>query len=385
MTKDINKAQFDEATQMKLFLFKSYFKAWLSIFLIGDHKKIEVYDFFAGSGTDSKGAHGSPLIILDVIKEQCETIAQKRIALSVYLNEFEKDKASKLNSTLDEYFKECKSNFCSMAEDKCPFQRAVDNKDFDLYFDGKYPEFFSKTVPRFMLLDQYGIKYGNAKVFGKLLSIKMADFLLFVSSSFLKRFATQPEFAKYLENKEFDFKNMSFPQSHRIVYQYYKSLIPRNKEYYLGQFSLKKGSNYYGLIFGSNHPRGLEKFLESAWKADSVAGDANFDIDDDPIRSGQPSLFADNNKPNKIKEFEDNLVNWLGEGGKGNKEVYLFSLENGISISKANERLRALEKEERIEVIISQGAKRQKGAFYLKFKPEKEILIKNAQLKNRMD
>jgi hypothetical protein len=50
-------------------------------------------------------------------------------------------------------------------------------------------------------------------------------------------------------------------ECHEKVYNYYKTLI--NGDYYLGRFSIKKVTNYYGLIFGSHHPLGLEKLYSS--------------------------------------------------------------------------------------------------------------------------
>jgi hypothetical protein len=60
------------------------------------------------------------------------------------------------------------------------------------------------------------------------------------------------------------------------------------------------------LIFGSSNLYGIEKFLNVAWKKDSLSGEANYDIKDDDIRSGEPSLFKDFDKPKKLDRFEKN-------------------------------------------------------------------------------
>jgi hypothetical protein len=58
---------------------------------------------------------------------------------------------------------------------------------------------------------------------------------------------------------------------------------------------------------------------------------------------------------------------------KLNKELYVYSLEQGVNIPKTNEILRRLEKEQR---IIAEGQDRQKGAFYLDYNPDKQIKIR---------
>ena len=65
--------------------------------------------------------------------------------------------------------------------------------------------------------------------------------------------------------------------------KYFRSLIPQSKEYYLHHFTIRKENkgNYYGLIFGSNHTFGMEKFLKVCWQKDPLSGEANFNIEND--------------------------------------------------------------------------------------------------------
>ena len=69
MAKDINKSNFDHATKIKLEIFRESFKEWLPVFIHTPYvDKRYIYDFFAGSGLDSEGNYGSPLILLDEAK-----------------------------------------------------------------------------------------------------------------------------------------------------------------------------------------------------------------------------------------------------------------------------------------------------------------------------
>lgn len=84
----------------------------------------------------------------------------------------------------------------------------------------------------------------------------------------------------------------------------------------------------YGLVFGSGHPLGIDKFLQVAWRH---GGDANFDIDNDHIDPAQPSFFPELNKPTKIAIFEEDLKSRiLNREIKTNKDIYIFALRNGV-------------------------------------------------------
>ena len=65
--------KFDEATTVKLNLFRQYIREWLPVFMtrrkFGASKieNIHIYDFFAGPGYDSEGNPGSPLIMFPTL------------------------------------------------------------------------------------------------------------------------------------------------------------------------------------------------------------------------------------------------------------------------------------------------------------------------------
>ncbi len=144
---------------------------------------------------------------------------------------------------------------------------------------------------------------------------------------------------------------------HRIVAESYRRWIPDNLEYFLGSFSIRKMANVYGLVFGSRHPLGIKKFLDVAWKH---GGDANFDIDNDRIDLSRPKLFPEMNKPSKILAFEKELESAvLSEQLKTNKEIYIFSLQNGMLASHARNAFDLLIKNKKIPkqtLHISYGA-----------------------------
>lgn len=379
MARDIHSKSFDDGTLIKLELFKLYLHSWIPVFIEKREKRIEIHDFFAGEGTDSEGTWGSPLIILDALKPYCTKLINKT-KLLVHFNDASKKKIAHLEKKVSSKLKICSESktfgFCHSDDSKlnCPFKIEYNQKDFSEIYSEKYKDFKSSPkTPRFIFLDQYGIKQVNERVFKQLTSLEKTDFMFFISSSHIMRFKEMPEFKKYIHNIEFTDKKPS--DCHRVIYDYYKSML-KGKEYFLGQFSIKKNSNYYGIIFGSNNHLGMKKFLDAAWKIDPHTGETNHDIDRDPIRYGQITmdLFGDGNQ-NQVKKlvsFENELLKFL-EIVRTNEDIYRFALENGICISKTNDILRSLEQKNCITLI----GDRRKGAYYLDLKPVKKIFIQS--------
>jgi len=381
MKKDIHSKPFDDGTTVKLELFKLYLRSWLPVFVERKDKRIEVHDFFAGEGTDSQGNWGSPLIILDELKSYCSKLIANNTDLLVQFNDASKKKVIHLQINANEKLKACteqiKYGFCKYDGGKinCPFIIEYNNEDFAHLFSEKFVQFTqSQSIPRFIFLDQYGIKQINTLVFDQLTSLKQTDFMFFISSSHIMRFKEVPEFQKYIDIQKLEFSDKRPSECHRVIYNYYKSFLG-GKNYFLGQFSIKKNSNYYGIIFGSNNHLGLKKFLDAAWKIDPHTGETNHDIDGDPIRYGQTTmdLFGTGSQDQikKLVVFENELIKFL-ENPQSNGNIYRFALEKGISIAKTNEILRSLENR---SFLTFTGPERRKGGFYLDFQPTKEIFI----------
>ena len=380
MTKDIHAKPFDEGTKIKLELFKLYLRQWLPVFVKRKDKRIEIFDFFAGEGYDSGGSPGSPIIILDELKPYCEQFKINQTEVNLAFNDANKRKFSILQNNANNKLLVCaeqkKYGFCKNANElNCPFAIQYLNEDFNTLFVKEFNHFHkTQETPRFLFIDQYGIKHVNQTVFKQLASLKQTDFLFFIASSHIMRFKEQPEFQKYINSEKLDFSEKQPAHCHRIIFNYYKSILGR-KDYFLGQFSIKKDSNFYGVIFGSNHHLGLKKFLDVAWKIDPHTGETNHDIDDDPIRTGQITLdFFGTGTTNKVKKlagFENELLLFL-KSPQTNRNIYTFALEKGISISKTNSILNELESQGKLKFF---GDNRQKGGFYLDYDHEKKIMI----------
>jgi len=343
MSRDIHKRPFDEGTKAKLAIFRDYLREWLPVFIAKKEifwNTINIYDFFSGPGSDGFGNQGTPLIILEELQSHFDNIISKKLNVNLYFNEYDKVKYETL-----------KNNVTLEGEDLRPYSIEVDNLDFKIAFESKFPKMGIKGNTNLLFLDQTGVKHINEEIFSKIINLKQTDFLFFISSSTIKRFAEHPSISQYIKLNIEDIDKTPYHKIHRLVLEYYKSLIPKSKEYYLASFSLKKNAGLYGLIFGSGHVLGIEKFLTTCWNIDPDRGEANFDIDDDKIQKGQFDLFTNEvKKPKKVDLFEKELrENILNKSLTTDKEVYLFTITNGFLPYHAKKIISQLTKDNKIQ------------------------------------
>jgi three-Cys-motif partner protein len=351
MAKDINKTVFDEATKLKLNIFGECFEEWLPVFNNDLYTKaVYVFDFFAGSGTDTENNPGSPLVLLDRAKgtnrKYCLN-AKKEIKF--LFNEGESDKSKELIQNVIQYIEQCKKdNKCN----GCIYQYRVENYNFQDIFSniGITNIFKSKEFGKFILLDQYGFSQIDEQIFKQLISYQKTDFIFFISSSFISRFREHPNTTKYIDTSRIKFNEIRPNEIHRAIANYFRDLIPKEKEYYLHHFSIRKEEkkgNYYGLIFGSSHTLGMEKFLKVCWNHDAFSGEANYNIDNN-FENGTLFFHPENNiKKNTVSKEIKRLI--LSGKIADNITGLKFAMHNGCEPKLFTEVVQKLEKEKKIE------------------------------------
>ena len=347
--KDFHNSKFYKVKQSKLGVFKEYFKESFPVFLHSPFfEEIFIYDFFAGQGLNAEGEYGTAFNILNEIKPYCDDIRKSKKKIYIILND--KEESEILKANVSDFFNTCKSNCngeCVFSEDENLIIKA---EDFETYFPRIYPVMLKrKKAAKILYLDPFKFIIDN-ELFNNLINVPSADFICFMPSFYLKRFPDTPAFNKFVNTQQIDIKNAKAVHCHRLVASYYNSLIPNDKEYYIGCFSVKKDSGYFGLIFGSNHTFGAEKFQKVCWKFDELTGEADYNIDRELTYDKQGVLFDDAKIPLKIKQFSLNLENEILKGKiKTDVDAYKFALKNRCLVKHAADKLKELMSANKIE------------------------------------
>ena len=355
---------FDKGTKTKLELFDAYFNESLPVFVHQKHwSDIFIYDLFAGKGLDEEGEFGTAINILKGVSQHCQSIISKKKNLYVILNDKKEHKEleKNVNAFIEECKKRCENSHC-IFEDATSSKLVIKNEDFRGYFNEIiYPRLVQKKdAIKLIFLDPFNFIMDN-DLFKKLISLPKTDFMCFIPATFLRRFPTEPTFKKFIDDYKLSFSDTRFKESHRTIAQYIRNLIPKDKDYYIGHFSIEKpqkkgtGKNYYGVIFGSNSTLGAEKFQRVCWKVDTTVGEADYNIDNEPTYGGNIDLF--NTKPIKIETFENDLKNRiLTNTLKTDIDVYKFALQSCFQPKFAANILKSMMQQKLIEKFTTHNS-----------------------------
>ncbi|MEE4211478.1 MAG: three-Cys-motif partner protein TcmP [Parvularcula sp.] len=310
---------FDEGTKTKLFIYEKYLQAWLQVFLHSPFHQsttLQIYDFFCGPGADRAGTKGSPIILMDELAANEEKITAAKDSVRVYFNDIDHAKVSELRER-------CQIN-------RYPWSPVFSSKDFAIAFGEEIGGI--GVGPSLVFMDQFGVKHVTERVFRSLAECPNTDLLFFIASDFKRRFGDllSPE----LDISEAEMDRTPRHEIHRLIASRYKRWAPHN--YHVGHFSIMKDNRIYGLVFGTGHWRGMEKFIDIAWKLDPECGDANFPIEAERDQgvldfSGGGEVF----RKRKLELFKDALREKISGGHlKTDGDVFHFCLTNGISPSR---------------------------------------------------
>jgi three-Cys-motif partner protein len=338
-TSDFHKKPFDEGTLTKLSIFELYTQEWVPVFVSQPQPKFEevhIFDFFSGPGTDSNGVYGSPLRIIDQLRRYHRKgmAGWVKARIVVYLSDEDKQKIEQLKSILEQ--PEWKIPGVQVDCRPMTFREALKAHNVQLS---------NPRIAKLLIIDQCGVDEVSDDVFKKLIQFPTTDFIFFLSSSTLNRFRDHPAIKQKIQRPGDSY------HVHREAFKYYQNLIPDGDQVFLGQFSIKKRGNIYGLIFGSRHPLGIHKFLQVAWANDEIAGEANFDIEREKLSRSEMVLPFDLMRPNKIREFESDLETALRNGKmKTEADVVRFCIESGMTSRHSTTVLKRLKAEGVIQI-----------------------------------
>jgi three-Cys-motif partner protein len=343
--KDIHKKAFNDGTIAKLEMFEDFAKEWLPTFVMsGGNEIIHIFDFFSGIGYDVDDKPGSPIRILNVIKGQFPNIVKRGKKIFLHLNEYQpnrkdQSKFETLKKNCDEYLEQ--NNHLSKILDIKYY-----NKDAsELFFELKGE---IEKYPSLVFMDQNGVKFLEDKYFLSFSMMEKTDFLFFSSSSYFKRFGKSSEYSNYLNIDTNELEKTRNNDMHRLILKELRLKVPPESNLMLFPFSIKKKSNVYGIIFGTRHYRGVDKFLRASWNKNKLNGEANFDLDDDKRRNQLTFGFE---KPliSKIDKFKQDLKDKILSGDiSNNKEALKYTYDTGNDNRKAKQLISSMKKDDLI-------------------------------------
>jgi len=335
---DLHDKPFDEGTKRKLEIFEAYTREWLPVFLTRKNVKVYLFDFFAGTGYDKNGAPGSPIRILQMVHEYKDLMNANNAKAVLYCNEYVPEK-------LDALKKACKDWVDQNPEIAHRLEIVYSNDDFTSSWD-KLRNII-RTNPSLVFLDQNGVRFLNKDILHEFDNMKEVDFFFFISSSYVHRFAEQKGIKEYIPISQKDLQDQPYNAIHRTIVTMLKGLLPSESELKLAPFSIKKGSNIYGILFGAKHFLALNKFLEIAWKQNEQNGEADFDIDEDE-KKDQLDIFSGKSLK-KLEKFSAVIKEKILKGElKTNIDCITFALEQGHLCKHAAKAVKELKEANRI-------------------------------------
>ncbi|RZK39895.1 MAG: three-Cys-motif partner protein TcmP [Pedobacter sp.] len=359
MNKLDTKTNLLDHSEAKVRLLGEYIKRYLNIISNDKYtESIHVYDLFCGQGLYENGGHGSPLVTLKHVKQTYYTIINKNSSrlpkIHCHFNDIDKSKIGILEKSI----KDASLHYPTFGE--LNFS-SNDYKNEVVKLKERFTKF--KNEKAFVFIDPYGYKELLAKDIKELLgNHKKSEILLWLPIQFMYRFADEgtPE---VLRNFMSELKIEDNAKSTQNVWEFI-SVLKNGFQSYLGeqffvdQFTLKKEENtVFCLFFFTSHIKGFEKMLESKWEIDTEEGRGW------EYSGNIPSLFFDQ-KTNKLEIL---LKDFIKETKRFNRDIYEYTLRNGYLTKHATEVLNSLQKNNQLEVLLSNGDKARKNSFYIKY------------------
>ncbi len=310
---------FSEATQIKIDLLRNYLYEWLPVFIHSPQffEEIHIYDTFCGPGKTKNGKLGSPFVIMEAVLNYT---SEKTPPIKIFFSDAKKEHIENLTSSKE------------LHKIKNKNEIVISCKDFSTAFEDAQPSLRSKRIATFMFIDQFGVINLTKEIFLQLCNSPCTDWMAFCSSSTLRRFREHENFKDVPKPENFG----ALKDSHREVTEAYR-LALGTKDYYLLPFSIKQGKNINGIIFGSGHVLGADKFIKVCWKEDTFAGQANYHFDNMEASNKQCSLLT----PTKLTLYEEELKSLIQyKTIKTNQDIYEHSLQAGILPKKVSKMIK---------------------------------------------
>lgn len=350
-------------SEVKVRLLKLYLERYLNILsasrYIGD---INVYDLFCGEGIYENNGKGSPIVILETIKNiyyASKANGTSKDKFNCFFNDIEKWKVEKLQNEISNR----KLHYSEIGN------LNFSNDDYRMLLPKISNDIKAlKKEKAFVFIDPYGYKDIKVSDIKSLLQTNKSEVLLFLPTQFMFRFESKgtPECLIEFINELMPVEQWPISETgidfiENLTEAFRNSL---GGNYFVDSFIITRDRNqFFCLFFFTSHIYGFDKMLDAKWKIDREEGRGwNYQT--------EHSLFSQVDKKANTFKFEQKLQDFL-KTEKTNSEVYQFTLHNGHLTSHANEILTKLQSEGKLSAIKTDGTPARKSSFYLNYKEHK--------------
>lgn len=220
--KDFHNKSFDEGTLTKLQIFELYAREWLPVFLSRERppkSEVHLFDFFAGPGTDSTGAWGSPLRLLRQLKDYQGLPGYSHVRVHAHFFDASRRVITQLEANIDD--QRLRPPGVTLDIRSLRFKEALQQCAAMLA---------NLRAAKLLFIDQFGVDHVTPDVFRQLVSLPTCDVLFFLSSSTLNRFRDHPAIKQKITRPDDSY------HVHRAALAYYREMLPKHSRYYLAPF-----------------------------------------------------------------------------------------------------------------------------------------------------
>lgn len=355
-------------SEVKVKLLKTYLERYLNILTASEYiDDIFLYDLFCGEGIYENNGKGSPIVILEEIKNiyfQHKAKGNQIKKFNCHFNDIEKSKIEKLKSEVISR----KLHYPAIGE---LHYTEIDYKELIKSVAKEIGSFNKERA--FIFIDPYGYKDISIMDIKSLLGSEKSEVLLFLPTQFMFRFeekGTPQSLINFIDelipNEKWPRSNTGLDFINQLTEAFRRSL---GEKYFVDSFIISRERNqFFCLFFFTSHIFGFNKMLESKWKIDEEEGRGW-------VYQQNNDLFSQVEKKPNIFKFEKKLIEFLTVE-RTNSEVFSYTLKCGHLPSHTVEVLRKIQAKGRLQVKKYDGTNARRSSFYInyvnwKINPEK--------------
>ncbi len=330
MKKKDSKTNLLDHSEAKVKLLGNYLSIYLNVLSRSPINKIYLFDLFCGEGIYEDGGKGSPMIILETIKNHYFSNNKTCPKIEILFNdvgnsdiEVEKLKIDRVKGFARKIF--------------------IPDTVKDYYTKIDYNELITKVIGRIarlesneralIFIDPWGYKEINPNDLKQLLSCNKAEILLFLPIYFMSRFVEKSrdeEFKggrairKFIQGLFGEMENLDTIKNQK---DFIFKIQEQFKEFlgikYVDTFKIEReNNNWFCLFFFTTNKRGFEKMVQTKWTIDKKQG-AEFKQGDEVVLD----LFTEI----EISSYDKKLINFIKvNGGATNFQLADFGYENNF-------------------------------------------------------